>query len=1005
MLPRHGLRHKPLGAPGIAAGFCLFCSALLLAGCATSSGASLASIGAALALGKTAGAPAAPLEPMPVPSAEAAVQAGGFAFLGSDIDPGPSRAYAWTAASGPSPSDSASGARHLSAPGATKAERARRAAAAKAEVSQRLDDSKPASPESFAARGDGAPDLAARAEEIARRRHGEAVASMKADERAEFLRLAPGSLGYDSIAPNSRLASSLSLAVAASVSYLDKPDFFVALAAAAYAMDPGNPNGANNLASAIVTRGERLHAAALEPFRADAESLYRRAIALSLNGAAFSAASKRPLLNYGNLLVDMRRIGEARSAFLAVRAMERGSWEGACGLAACWVAEGRRDLAAALLDDEELDKPAAILAAAAGGKVLEDTDGAAELTPESADEEFEAAIAGLAEAPTITSADFAAGLDQGERNKMRFFLDNLPVKGSFQAPKIAMLSQFSTLKSISEPLGQGALMDFIQAMSFYDLKAAASQSREQLEMAERLGLKVDLGFDPADAAAHPEKYENYEPAVAVSGEAAVQANAADMAEEAKKAQRDLATGKTSSTLALAARIDPAFTILRIDPNRYADPGNVIVQRLNFQILARKMNAYEAYLFKANRRTYETIAEVSRLAYDKIKTIHAGMDSELAVIEAQKEAAARAGLDTDTPSWRLKTHAVHDKAFTAMNEVATVAWNQCTEAAYVSYQQVIKPNAEALYYDVLRHVALISDPEIRASKDRSLEAALDRSVAWGLDNVLRAYLSFHYANKWDCDCDIAQLNADRDAERAALEAEEKAHIREEVAARKRFESGEVPESSPLFKKLDAFGTDLKIPGIPFLSGRISCARTVMNLAADFPLPGMPSLSYGFASNNFTGATTHSGGLSLGFGAEKGGLTAGARLSLSGSVTTDGSGVVSDYSVKVGATVGVSGAKGELGAGGELSFGPGGATSSDFSVSAKTDLSTAIGGASLSAEASAVRGCSLSAEVQQTIGPLQDLLDQGAAETLGEGYADASPAAGLLEKDLWSGSFSL
>jgi hypothetical protein len=122
-------------------------------------------------------------------------------------------------------------------------------------------------------------------------------------------------------------------------------------------------------------------------------------------------------------------------------------------------------------------------------------------------------------------------------------------------------------------------------------------------------------------------------------------------------------------------------------------------------------------------------------------------------------------------------------------------------ASVNYLQKIKPQAEAYYYDVLRHIALISDPGVRAEKDRQFRASLDQAVHWGLCTVLVAYGSLRYHDEWDCYCDIKALLSQREEERKQLDKEESERIERSMEAKKRFESGEIPDSSPLFKKLD------------------------------------------------------------------------------------------------------------------------------------------------------------------------------------------------------------
>lgn len=841
---------------------------------------------------------------------------------------------------------------------------------------------------------------------LAQRHFSSAYAAMKQTEKVEFARLMPGVTRFSAIKVNAARAAALSMATATAVSYANAPNFFLSLAAAVFALDPGSTNGANSFASAVVTSGERRpDGAAMDALRADAAQLYRYAVAQSLSSGNFTGASAIPLANLGNLYIDMGRIGDARNIFLALRRLNPRSWDAAEGLAACYIAEQRPELAKKLLEDPRLAAPAIVGAARSSSKQLSDTEQAAQLPLGSPDSAYENAIDSLKSQDILTSADFVGGLDQSERNKIKYFVENLPVQGSYRAPPINLISQFSALRAISEPAGVSALRDFVEAFGAYSVRAGVSMASQQIDMASILGLQIDPGVDLADVAAHPEKYENYEPQVTVSGMADFMANIQNMEQLAQTAQTDLATGKTGSSLALASKADPGFTILRMDPNTYADPFNILIQRHNFTVFYRKMNTYNGYLFSVNKRTDAAVRDIIEKARSRMEDIAVREQAEIDQYDREKQRAEDAGENTNTAKWKLRLHAIHSKYFHEYNNVSEIAWSQGTLLASTAYLQKIVPSAESLYYDVVRHVALISDPEVRESKDLALKSSIDRAVLWGLQNVLVAYSAFHYMEEWDCGCDVQGLLEQYAAEQAQLEADENARLQKSMAEKKRFDSGDIPESSPLFQRLDAYGADLNIPFIPFLSGRISCARTIVTLKADFPVPGAPSLSASFASNQFTGASTYGGGVSVGLGTSANNVSVGARLSLSASVTTDGSGVVSDYSVTGGAQVGVSGSYGEAGVSGEMTFGPDGLTDSDFGASAKTDLSSAFGGGSVSIEGSTKRGCSLSAQVEQSLGPAQDLLDEGSKQTLGDDYASFSPTGDLLKKELWSGKFQL
>jgi len=155
-------------------------------------------------------------------------------------------------------------------------------------------------------------------------------------------------------------------------------------------------------------------------------------------------------------------------------------------------------------------------------------------------------------------------------------------------------------------------------------------------------------------------------------------------------------------------------------------------------------------------------------------------------------------------------------------------------------------------------------------------------------------------------------------------------------------------------------------------RISAARTVVRFAADLPLPGSPSLSYGFAESASTGATTHNAGVELSFGGQAGGAELGATLKINGSIAVDGKGVVSDYDISGGASVSAEGH---------------------------------FGGAEAGFEASATRGCALSAKAEDSLNPLAGAGKDAMGEYIGEEAADMLPDGGEVKKEIWSGEYKL
>ena len=199
---------------------------------------------------------------------------------------------------------------------------------------------------------------------LTRRYFSNAFTTMGPLERAEFSSLLPGIDRFAAITPNAARAASLSMAAATAVMYTATPNLFLSLAAAVFALAPSDANAADTFASAIVTSGERSpEISDMGALRNDAAAMYRYAIARSLSAGQFTGASAIPLANLGNLYVDMGRIEEARSTFLALRHLDPGSWDAAEGLAACFIAENQLENAKKVLEDPRLAAPAVVGAA------------------------------------------------------------------------------------------------------------------------------------------------------------------------------------------------------------------------------------------------------------------------------------------------------------------------------------------------------------------------------------------------------------------------------------------------------------------------------------------------------------------------------------------------------------------------------------------------------------------------------------------------------------------
>lgn len=849
---------------------------------------------------------------------------------------------------------------------------------------------------------------------LAGRRNASARKAFLPDELSEYSRTVTWIPAFDGLKSDGNKAREYSLLVAAATNHFQKPRFVIALGTAVFSLDPQSIANANNLASAIIAGGELLYPAKTQAkelalYGKDAESCFLYAMAISMKDGAWTDDSLTAIINLGNLYIDMNRLDEARSLFQVARKLKPFSWDAALGMAAYFHAVNQPDKALTILEDDNLDQPVAMMVAKKSSKVLEKSEPYAGLPVDASEELYEKGIETMNSEPIATAADFIAQIDQSERNKMRYFVENLPPKGSFKAPSITKLTQYASLRAIWGPQGISAMKDFLEMLQIYSMSSFASNANEQLKMLSRLGIKLDPGIDLNDVARNPHKYANQKnrprPKAKVD-KSELKGKLEEMRKQAETAKRELATGKTATLTAIAAQVDPFFTILQLDPRDYADPMNIIIQKHNFAVLNRKFNLYNGYLYSINKKRRQQFNEIAENYQRKVATAEKIQEEELKRIPNDGSAEAA-----------LQRHNAHTRYFNACNAAAEQAFGSAANITTTAYVQKIKPQAEAFYYDVIRHVGLITDPEVRDQKDYELRRAIYSALVNALQLVGAAHGSFKYHPEWECGCDVGQLMAQREAELEARKEEENARIMRNKAAKAAFDSGEIPESTPLWKKLDAYGTDLKIPGIPFLSGRISCARTVVKLDTSIlPIPDIPQLFGSMTRSEITGATKYEGGVSVALEMYKGaGGGVGASCGLSGSVSTDGNWNVSDYSVTPSAGLSVKAGQTGVSVGGKMTFGPNGVTDSDFSAGISRDMANGYGMEGKAAfEASTKRGCTLSGKVTDSIMPKDAKgkdVDKSPWESIpgddgfGKSFKDKPSTDKFHKKDLWSGKYKI
>jgi tetratricopeptide (TPR) repeat protein len=799
----------------------------------------------------------------------------------------------------------------------------------------------------------------------ARQKYEEALLVMDSESAGELNRLIPFQPDFSGAHGDSKKARELAQPTALAVLYGDEQPFKVALAAAVLTLDPDDPLTVNNFASAIIPTKDPEAVLAQQ-----AADIFRYAYTLSLYQGQGTADSLIILVNLGNVLLDLQQTEHAKSAFILALDTDPSYWDAAVGLASCYWAEGMRLKARAVLEDAQLARPALFAMQATCGKAIEELGEVIDIPIDAPEAVHEQAITAVAEIPIVTAADFISSMDQNTRNTLRGFVEYLSPIGSYQTPKITQVTAYGSLQAMRQPHGFAALSDFTESVALFATKTAASQAQQIMNQTGDMGLQVDItGIDLADLEAHPEHYAQYEGGQAtVSGVDNVYAYAADMEQQARQAELDLANNRTASSLQLATELDPSFVIFQLNPAEYVDPANVLIQRYNMMLYQIKYNTYGKYLFSLSHKAFTTVQAIIQQAGMRLS----GLEELFGECNDECEDAVK--------QW---------------NQICSSYWNQATSYASVQYVKKIAPQAEAFYHDVFRHVALISAPEVRDRKDRELRATIDQAVAMGLEAVLMAYGAFDYYPVQEACCqDRTRIDE--------IEEVETQRVAKNRGEKKRFDSGDIPPSSPLFKKLDSYGTDLDIPFVP-ISGRISAAREDLKIKFDMPIGGGPALDYRYTKNKFTGQSMHDGSVSYKFSGKSGGATLEGRLSLSGKIGFNGDGSVSDYGFGVSGDATASYKGGSVTVSGGTTIGPEGMS---FTGDASGSFTAQLPGAeAVEVQVAVQRDGSLTIDPQIAFDPIGDLIGEAAESAMQESDSQTRATDKHQDKKVFSGKFVL
>lgn len=805
----------------------------------------------------------------------------------------------------------------------------------------------------------------------------------------EFLRVINWPVNFEGKNTDPKRAAELSLSVAVLVSNTKARNFYLASASAVFALDPKNANSAGNFAAAIMAYGEDAPGGiqiseadgSLKRCRNDAITVYQYALSLPAAGPAANEASAVPLLvNLGNLYIDSKLPQSAKAAFERALRLAPKSWPAHQGMAAYYLLVGRKDLAEKELQNRELWPAVRRHAAAEGEKTAEEK--APVVVETDSEESMEEKLARLRATTPTTMADFIGEIDQSEANRMRYFVEHLASEAVYHAPDLREITQYGTLEAISQPRPRAFVESWFRKWGLSDVKAFAQQAAaRQVDQLKALGVTLRGGGDLQDLIDHPEKYKGGKNRKHGKGQeglvdtSALKAKVAEMKALTERAKKENRADQARTLSQAIGVMHGGSSILTANPYNYANPADVFIQKYNMILLYRKKTAYELYLFKVTDRILQDIADIRKVETAEATALTATIAEELEKVKAR---AKEEGWGYEKEM--LQRHKVHEAYYSQINAISSSAWAQTATIANSQYLRKLKPNLEAMYSDCIRHLLLISDPDVRTTEESGLMTSFTNLETRILNIVAQGY-GGSYLEPWSCDCDIDALVAARAAEAAEFEAAQAEQRAKNLKGKDDFYKKVIPDTSALYKRMDQYSATYQLLFIEF---KVGVFRSEVAVKLDTPNPkGGPTAGFNLkvVMDDLSNQVTVKGGIEASEKAE----SKDGRLSISGKVYTEGfitldgtSLAVQDWDVAAGATL-----SGSVGTGERV----GGAASVEGTVTY---------------EASVMRGNSLSADLDVIMAPANQV-----AKDLESGFKD-NHLSGFsrdrtVKRSLWSGKY--
>lgn len=679
--------------------------------------------------------------------------------------------------------------------------------------------------------------------------------------KTEYKRIVDWTPDFQGTKTNAKKAQAVSAAAALAVSYTNARNFYLAMASAAFSLDPKSVTGSGNFAAAVASYYDDLVVEGkkekdMGKYYTDAIRIYNYGLQLSLKDGKFSKDALSLLVSLGNIYLDTGKRDKAYTCFRMAMAVEKGYWTARKSMYNYYMSEKKIDEALKVIM-EESEYPIFVKATSKVSKIKDEEDKKNPIPQgEVTDEVMEKYLANLDTADAISQADFLEEIDKEAHSKLKALLREVQSRMRYTAPDISMITQYSSLKNISAAEGQATLQAFESGIRSYSYRSEYLGAKAYEEPMEGFGFTTDLGgyetqqeFEAA-MSGNPDFHLDMNIDWTGDADAQFEGFLAELEKNAAQYAQDPSKGE--DLFKTISKVQPEKAVFALNPFLYSNPLDIYIQKINMADFEKKYMPYEQYLVKMVHKNTKNVEDAIRDGNERTGKLYEN------IIRMEQE----------TEDGEQLHNVVHMKMIPDYNRTNEVLWNQITQLALDNYMKKTKIYVEKMYNDCMKHVILISDDKIQKMLEERVIALALRSISTALTDVYNAYSFGDYRPPQQCGCDEKAMAAERAAREKEAAAAANELIKKNIEAKKKFESGELDENSAYYKKLIK-PYEVKVTS-PFFEGTVGPYKSGWKL-------NLAGLDFGKMQQHIRNSTTYDGGIEVKLiGGEAGSLEGGLSV---------------------------------------------------------------------------------------------------------------------------------